>query len=114
MVFFEFASYHPTCVLNSRELLVIVIGDSIQTGIERWSRHFVADASRIKLHRWWSPGMHRLEPRTESAINQLDNLPKQCVFAVQIGSSDLLCGQSAAEFQTDLDRLLIGVQSSEN
>ena len=45
-VCFEFASYHPTYVLTSRELLIVVTGDSLKAGIERWSRHSVVNASR--------------------------------------------------------------------
>ena len=50
-VCFEFASYHPTCVLTSSQLLIVVTDDSLKAGIERWGRHSVVDASGMKLHR---------------------------------------------------------------
>mgnify|MGYP006439594427 CR=1 FL=1 len=50
-VCFEFASYHRTCVLTSRQLLIVVTDDSLKAGIERWGRHSVVDASGMKLHR---------------------------------------------------------------
>ena len=111
-VCFEFGSYHPTRIPVSRELPIVVIGDSLSAGINDgvdipWPTRLDEIASVTVSNHAQAGATCR------SAIKQLDDLPKQCVVVVEIGGNDLLGGRSAAEFRADLDRLLTKVQSSE-
>lgn len=109
---FEFGSYHPTQISVSRELPIVVIGDSLSAGINDgvdipWPTYF-DEVTSVTVSNHAQAG-----DTCRSAIKQLDDLPKQCVVVVEIGGNDLLGGRSAAEFRADLDRLLTRVQSSE-
>ncbi len=111
-VCFEFGSYHPTRIPVSRELPIVVIGDSLSAGINDgvdipWPTR-LDEITSVTVSNYAQAGA-----TCRSAIKQLDSLPKQCVVVVEIGGNDLLGGRSAAEFRADLDRLLTEAQSSE-
>jgi acyl-CoA thioesterase I len=109
---FEFGSYHPTQIPVSRELPIVVIGDSLSAGINDgvdipWPTR-LGEITSVTVSNYAQAGA-----TCRSAIKQLDELPKQCVVVVEIGGNDLLGGRSAAEFRADLDRLLTEAQSPE-
>ncbi|MFT4556321.1 MAG: acyl-CoA thioesterase-1 [Planctomycetaceae bacterium] len=101
----EFVAHHPSQVPISRDLPIVVIGDSLSAGINDgvdipWPTCLdKMTSAKVSNNALAGATCH-------SAINQLENLPEQCVVIVEIGGNDLLGGRSSAEFRKDLDELL--------
>lgn len=101
----EFFTHHSSQIPVSRNLPIVVIGDSLSAGINDgvdvpWPTRFGEMAS-VKVSNSAQPGA-----TCRSANKQLENLPERCVVIVEIGGNDLFGGRSSAEFRKDLDLLL--------
>jgi acyl-CoA thioesterase-1 len=109
---FEIFMYHPGQIRVSEQRPIVVIGDSLSAGMNAgvdipWPM-CLDEMTSVKVSNNAQAGA-----TCQSAIKQLDPLPKQCVVIVEIGGNDLLGGRSASEFRADLDALLTEVQSPE-
>ena len=109
---FEISRHHPGHIRASEQHPMIVIGDSLSAGINDgvdipWPT-CLDKLTSVKVSNNAQAGA-----TCRSAINQLENLPEQCVVIVEIGGNDLLGGRSASEFRADLDALLAEIQSPE-
>ena len=101
----EFVTHYPSQIPVSRDLPIVVIGDSLSAGINDgvdipWPT-CLEKMTSAKVSNNAQAGA-----TCHSAIKQLENLPERCVVIVEIGGNDLLGGRSSAEFRKDLDELL--------
>jgi acyl-CoA thioesterase-1 len=105
----EFVMHHPSQISVSRDLPIVVIGDSLSAGINDgidipWPSRLDELAS-VKVSNNAQAGA-----TCRSAIKQLENLPERCLVIVEIGGNDLFGGHSSAEFRKDLDLLLSSIK----
>jgi acyl-CoA thioesterase I len=107
--FIEFSRY-PTQIQITKDVPIVVIGDSLSAGINDgvdvpWPACLDELASVTVFNKAKAGATCR------TALNQVDPLPEHCVVIVEIGGNDLLGGHPATEFRADLEKLLAAIRS---